>query len=94
MLSKAGKWFLPAFYYVLIFIDYIVMYTNNQNKIVMENKKNDVDEKTLESWARKELFDAEEVEGFLQYCEDELFIPRSKMMTKQRFQKLMASLGY
>ncbi|MBR4633769.1 hypothetical protein IKO50_02120 [bacterium] len=70
------------------------MYTNNQNKIVMENKKNDVDEKTLESWARKELFDAEEVEGFLQYCEDELFIPRSKMMTKQRFQKLMASLGY
>jgi len=70
------------------------MYTNDQNKIVMENKKNDVDEKTLESWARKELFDAEEVEGFLQYCEDELFIPRSKMMTKQRFQKLMASLGY
>jgi len=60
----------------------------------MENKKNDVDEKTLESWARKELFDDEEVEGFLQYCEDELFIPRSKMMTKQRFQELMASLGY
>ena len=60
----------------------------------MENKKNDVDEKTLESWARKELFDAEEVEGFLQYCEDELFIPRSKMMTKQRFQGLMPNLGY
>lgn len=70
------------------------MNINDQNKIVMENKKNDVDEKTLESWARKELFDAEEVEGFLQYCEDELFIPRSKMMTKKRFQDLMASLGY
>jgi hypothetical protein len=60
----------------------------------MDNKKNDVDEKTLESWARNELFDAEEVEGFLQYCEDELFISRSKKMTKQRFQGLMQNLGY
>jgi hypothetical protein len=60
----------------------------------MENKKNDVDEKTLESWARKELFDTEEVEGFLQYWEDELFISRSKKMTKQRFQGLMQNLGY
>ena len=69
------------------------MNINDQNKIVMENK-NVEEKKTLESWARKELFDAEEVEGFLQYCEDELFIPRSKMMSKQCFQKLMASLGY
>ena len=59
----------------------------------MENKKKNVDEKTLEAWARKELFDAEEVEGFLQYCEDELLIPRSKIITKQRFQSLMADLG-
>ena len=70
------------------------MYTNDQNKIVMENKKKDIEDKSLESWARRELFDAEEVEGFLQYCEDELFIPRSKMMTKQRFQGLMQNLGY
>jgi hypothetical protein len=69
------------------------MYTNDQNKIVMENK-NVEEKRTLESWARKELFDAEEVEGFLQYCEDELFIPRSKMMTERRFMNLMASLGY
>ena len=93
MSRRAGKWFLPAFYYVLIFIDYIIMYTNDQNKKVMGNKKNDVDEKTLESWARKELFD-DEVEGFLQYCDDKLLLSRSKMMTKQRFQDLMASLGY
>lgn len=58
----------------------------------MENKKKNVDEKTLEAWARKEL-DAEEVEGFLQYCEDELSISRSKIITKQRFQSLMADLG-
>jgi hypothetical protein len=70
------------------------MYTNDQNKIVMGNEKKNVEEKSLESWARKELFDAEEVEGFLQYCEDELFIPRSKMMTERRFMNLMASLGY
>jgi len=69
------------------------MYTNDQNKIVMENK-NVEEKKTLESWARKELFDAEEVEVFLQYYEDELFIPRSKMMTERRFMNLMASLGY
>ena len=59
----------------------------------MENK-NVEEKKTLESWARKELFDAEEVEGFLQYCEDELLISRSKMMTKKRFQDLMAGFGY
>ena len=69
------------------------MNTNDQNKKVMGNKKNDVDEKTLESWARKEIFD-DEVEGFLQYCEDELLLSRSKMMTKQRFQSLMAGFGY
>ena len=69
------------------------MNTNDQNKKVMGNKKNDVDEKTLESWARKEIFD-DEVEGFLQYCEDELLLSRSKMMTKQRFQGLMAGFGY
>ena len=71
----------------------MVMYINDQNKIVMGNEKKNVEEKSLESWARKEIFD-DEVEGFLQYCEDELLLSRSKMMTKQRFQKLMASLGY
>ena len=60
----------------------------------MENKKEKTEKKSLETWARKELFDAEEVEGFLQYCEDELFLSRSKMMTKWRFMGLMASLGY
>ena len=60
----------------------------------MENKKEKIEKKSLETWARKELFDAEEVEGFLQYCEDELFLSRSKMMTKRHFMGLMASLGY
>ena len=69
------------------------MNINDQNKIVMENK-NVEEKKTLESWARKELFDAEEVEGFLQYCEDELFIPRSKMVTEKTFRGLMACFGY
>ena len=59
----------------------------------MENKKEKIEKKSLETWARKEL-NSEEVEGFLQYCEDELLLSRSKMMTERRFMGLMASFGY
>ena len=59
----------------------------------MENKKEKIEKKSLETWARKEL-NFEEVEGFLQYCEDELLLSRSKMMTERRFMGLMASFGY
>lgn len=60
----------------------------------MENKKKNNDEKSLERWAYRELFDSKEAEEFLEYCEDELFISRSKMMTEQRFMGLMAGFGY
>lgn len=60
----------------------------------MENKREKIEKKSLEIWARNELFDAEEVEGFLQYCEDELSLSRSKMMTERHFMGLMASFGY
>ena len=60
----------------------------------MENKKKNIDEKSLERWAYRELFDSKEAEEFLEYCEDELFISRFKMVTKQRFISLMASFGF
>lgn len=65
-------------------------------KTIMENKKEKTEKKSLESWAKEadEFFDNKEVEQFLWYCENERFISRSEMMTKKRFQGLMAGFGY
>lgn len=62
----------------------------------MENKNEKTEKRSLESWARnaEEFFDKKEIEQFLWYCEEELFISRSKMVTEKYFRGLMAGIGY
>ena len=58
----------------------------------MENK-NIEEKKTLESLAYKELFDRQEVEQFLHYCEDKHFLSRSEEVTERFFRGLLVSSG-
>ena len=62
----------------------------------MENKNEKNEKRSLESWARKsdKLFDKEEVEQFLSYCDNKLFLLRTEMVTEKYFQALIASFGY
>lgn len=53
----------------------------------MENKKEEVEKKSLETWARKEFFD-DELWQFLNYCDD-IYSP-DEMVSEKEFKKLKA----
>lgn len=57
-------------------------------------KKEKTEKKSLESWAKKELFDSKDVKGFLFDCEEIYLYPPSKMVTWDFFRDLAIGLGY
>ena len=86
--TRAGNESLSA---LLLSLDFYILhcytYTTCKIKIIMGNKKENTVKKSLEAWARKELFD-DELWQFLKCCDD-IYSP-DEIISEKEFKKLKA----
>ena len=59
----------------------------------MGNKKEKIEKKSLEAWARKECFD-DELGQFLKYCDDIQFRSPDEIISEKEFKNLKAGFRY
>ena len=59
----------------------------------MGNKKEKIEKKSLEAWARKEFFD-DELGQFLKYCDDIQFRSPDEIISEKEFKNLKAGFRY